>query len=146
MLVHDSIAVSSRCVVSSIRNAISPAISLAVAFNCTVVSHFSSSSICALYTISTMSILSTIAFVCTTTFHTFSSMGPSSSTYMSGSSEHNFAIVFLILSLRSCRSDFSISIFYVVSLLPENSIFCPNYLFSIIEFLSDFFLQGLQCF
>lgn len=95
---HDSVAVSSRCVVSLTWNAISPVISLASAFNCAVGSHFSNSSIRALYSVSTVSILSVIAFVRTTTFCTFSSIGPSSSTCMSRSSEHNSAIVFLMLT------------------------------------------------
>lgn len=98
MPIHDSVAVSSRCVVSSIRYAISPSISSVVAFNCMVGSHFSSSSIQALYFVSTVSILSVIAFARTITFHIFSSMGPSDSTYMFESSELNSTIVFIMLA------------------------------------------------
>ena len=98
MPIHDFVAVFSRCVVSSIRNAISHVISLAATLNCTVRSLFSNSSIQTLYFVSTVSILSTIFFARTTTFHTFSSMGPSSSTYMSESFEHNSATIFLMLA------------------------------------------------
>lgn len=95
---HDSVVVSSRCVVSLTQNAFSLAISLVAAFNCTVGSCFSNFSIRALYSISTASILSAIAFARTTTFHTFSSIGSSSSTCMSGSSEHNSVMVFFMLT------------------------------------------------
>ena len=101
---HDSMAVSNRCVVSLTRNAISPAISLATAFNYMVGSHFSNSSIRALYSISTVSILSAIAFACMATFCMFSSMGPSDSTCMSQSSEHNSMTIFLMLASSFCRS------------------------------------------
>ena len=86
------------CRILDSRNEISPAICLVAAFNCAVGSRFSNSSIRALYSIYTMSILSTIPFARMTTFRTFSSKGPSGSTCMFDSSEHNSATVFLMLA------------------------------------------------
>ena len=86
---HDVAVVSSKCVVSSTQCVICPMISLAASFNCSVRSLFSSSSILALYSTSTISILAASACARTTTFYTFSNTEASGSSCMFGSSEHN---------------------------------------------------------
>ena len=98
MPIHDSVVVSSKCVVSTIQYAIYSATSLAASFNCVVGSHFSSSSILALCSVSTVSILSAIAFVRMITFCTFSITEVLGSSRISGSSEHNSATDFLMLA------------------------------------------------
>ena len=98
---HDVVVLSSKYVVSSIRCAIYPVISLASNFNCSIGSLFSNSSILALYSASTTSILTTSAWVCTTNFYTFSNMKASSSSCMPGSSKHNSTIALFRLT-SSC--------------------------------------------
>ena len=109
-------------------------------------------SIRALYSISTVSILSAIAFAHTTPFHTFSSMGPSGSTCMSRSSENNSAIVFLMLassffryaavvaafrylfsmSSRSCLSA-TFSSLTICSLSLNSSVICACRVFNVFD-------------
>ena len=98
---NDYVAVSSKCVVFAIWCAIYLSILLADAFNCSVGSLFSNSSILALYSTSTMSILTTCAYARPTTFYTFSNMEAMGSSYMFGSSEHNSAIDLFMLT-SSC--------------------------------------------
>jgi len=121
MPVHDSVVVSSKCVVSSIQYATCLMTSLAASFNCAVGSHFSSSSILTLYYVSTVSIPSAIAFAHNTTFCTFSIIGASGSSYISGSSEHNSAIDFLMLasSFFHCAGD-ATALRYLVSMLSRS--------------------------
>ena len=98
---HDNVVVSNKCVVLSIWCAICPVISLAASFNCSFGSLFSSSSILASYSTSTVSILTTSAWACTTTFYTPSNMEASGSNYRSRSSEHNSTTTLLRLT-SSC--------------------------------------------
>ena len=118
MLLHDSVVVLNRCVISLIRYTICFVTSLAIAFNCAVGSHFSSSSILALYSISTLSILSIIAFAHTITFCTFFTIGASGSSYISGSSEHNSTTYFLMLSssFLHCTAN-AMTLQYLLSML-----------------------------
>lgn len=119
-------AVSSRCVVSLTKYATSPDISLAAALNYAFGSCFSNSSIRALYSILNVSILSAIAFARTTTFCTFSNMGPSGSTCMSRSSEHSSVTVFLMLTSSFFRCVVvAVASQYLLSMLSHSFLSAP---------------------
>jgi hypothetical protein len=118
---HDFVAVSSKCVVSSIWCAIFPMISLAATFNCSIGSVFSNSSILALYSTSTVSILTTSACECTTTFYTFSNTKTSGSSCMSGSSENNSTTtLFMLTSSYFLYAANIVTLWYLFSILSRS--------------------------